>query len=93
MLELTKNWNNSKWQTAVTLAGGCAWVRLVCGVSVACLSSWCPVCQLGHVPVGYDLLSPCGVRSLCFPGSVSARAWAVGQAVLWHVYCEHHYAL
>ena len=36
----------------------------------------------GHVHVGYVLFSPCGVRSLFFPGSVSARAWAVGQAVL-----------
>ena len=32
----------------------------------------------GHVPAGW-VISPCGVRSLCFPKSVSGT-WAVGQA-------------
>ncbi len=45
-------------------------------MSVTCLDVLCAVC--GHVPAGCVLLSPCGVSTSCFPGSVSA--WAVGQA-------------
>ena len=66
--------------------GGCDWVRLV--RSCVCSLSWCPVC--GHVPAGCVLLSPCSVRSLCFPESVSARMGNMpNQSVLCHVYCEY----
>ena len=44
----------------------------------------------GHVPAGCVLLSPCSVRSLCFPESVSARMGnRPNQSVLCHVYCEY----
>ena len=46
------------------LAGGCAWVRILC--SCVCCLSWCPVC--GHVPVGYILLSPVVFARCAFPG-------------------------
>ena len=55
------------------------------------------VCRLAGGCVWVRLVcSPCGVRSLCFTESVSARASMGGgtsRALLWHVYCEHHYAL
>ena len=48
----------------------------------------CYVC--GHVPAGCVLFSPCSVRSLCFPESVSVRMGSrPNQSVLCHVYCEY----
>ena len=44
----------------------------------------------GHIPAGCVLLSPCSVRSLCFPESVSARMGSMPNlSVLCHVYCEY----
>ncbi len=93
-------WELSWFYRSVGAMHWCALAVAVCvasrvGVpgwdSCVCVS-WCPVC--GHVPAGCVLLSPCGVRSLCFPESVSARMdGGPSRAVLWHVYCEHHYAL
>ena len=62
---------------------GC--VMAVCVALRVCLGETCVfVCLLPVLMscVRCVLPSPCGVRSLCFPESVSAHAWAVGQAEL-----------
>ena len=64
------------WWRCVSPRG---WVCLGETLVFVCLLPVLMSCVRSCSGWGYVLLSPCGVRSLCFPGSVSARAWAVGQ--------------
>ena len=65
-------------------AGGVAWVRLVFLLPV--LMS----CVRSCFPAGCTLLSPCSVRSLCYPKSVSARMGdGPSQVVLGRIIVNH----